>query len=203
MTSSGGVARLAMALVVLAAACSASTKELAVDPPVDGGNAADSSVSEAGTTDGAMASCEGACRSTSIRLDFGEGRGRTLLRAQFGVQTVDGGSSLHAEIHLGGAPACPTSESPTPDYTLVASAIPRTLVGTAATDADGVTAAVFDFKGDLGLPPVTRATRVDLTNVVVDPAAAPAWIAFDLKAQFPEGRADGHVYAAFCESLGQ
>ncbi|HSO39459.1 MAG TPA: hypothetical protein VLT33_43325, partial [Labilithrix sp.] len=144
--------------------------------------------------------CEGACKTTSLVASFG-GLTRPLDRAQFGTQQGDAGAQLHVESHSGGLPACPTAQSPTPTYTLIVSSIPRGAAGGAASAKDGVTSAFFDFKGDLSLPPLTKATSVSVTGLVEDTATPPAWSAFDVTATFKEGTVTGHVYAAYCASL--
>jgi hypothetical protein len=151
-------------------------------------------------SDAAPPGCSGACKTTVLVVDMG-GKTRTLARAQFGTQQGDAGAQLHVEAHLGGEPACPTSTSPTPTYTLIVSSIPRGAAGGKASKSDGVTSAFFDFKGDLGIPPLTRATAVEVVMLLEDTATPPAWSAFDVTATFPEGTVKGHVYAEYCASL--
>lgn len=200
----------ASGLLVVLAACGASTTTAppsTPDPQGDGGSGEGGAIADGGAVDGAdggggPTACEGACKTTSVVADFG-GKVRTLVRAQFGTQAGDAGTELHTESHLGGAAPCPTQQSPTPDYTLIVSAIPRAASGGKVSDNEGVTGAFFDFKGDLGLPPFTKAVSVNLTNVIVDSATPPGWVAFDVKAGFREGNVDGHVYATFCTSLSE
>jgi hypothetical protein len=202
--------RLGLALSVVAAAaivvaCSSSTDAGpgAVVPPAEAG------VAETGTTDDAdaalppeagPATCEGACKKTALVATFGA-LTRSLDRAQFGTQQGDAGAQLHTESHAGGAAECPSQSSPTPSYTLIVSSIPRGAAGGAASEKDGVTSAFFDFKGDLSLPPFTKAKSVKLSALVEDTATPPAWAAFDVTATFAEGSVTGHVYAEYCASL--
>jgi len=165
-------------------------------PAVESGaDAADS-----GIDTGPATGCAGACKTTALVAKFG-GALRTITRAQFGTQAGDAGAQLHAEAHAGGDPACPNASSPTPIYTLIVSSIPRSAPGGTASKSDGVTSAFFDFAGDLGLPPITRATAVTVTALQQDTASPPAWTAFNVTATFAEGSVTGHVYAEYCASL--
>lgn len=210
MSSRRGIAGFAIVsslagAVLLVAACSSneSSGVVAAEPDanapgLDGG--AD------GTEAGSEASapgCQGACKTTSLVVDIG-GTKRPLDRAQVGTQRSDAGApQLHVEAHSGGAPECPTQSSPTPTYTLIVSSIPRGAAGGKASERDGVTSAFFDFKGDLSLPPLTRATSVSVTALLEDTATPPAWSAFDVTATFKEGTVTGHVYAEYCASLSE
>ena len=193
--------------LLLAASCSASSDTSDINGPgnpvPDGGATDASSATDApgSATDGAPSACSGACKTTALTADFG-GKKRVLVRAQFG--TKQGGVTLyHTESHLGGSAACPTQSSPTPDYTLVVSAIPRGSKGKKLSDRDGITGGFFDFKGDLGLPPLTKAVTVYLTVVDEDPATPPKWVAIDVTAGFREGEVKGHLYAEACPSLNE
>ena len=93
--------------------------------------------------------------------------------------------------------------SPTPDYTLIVNAVPRGAVGRKLTERDGVTGAFFDFKGDLGLPPIAKAITMNVTVIGEDSATPPMWVALDVNAGFAEGNVTGHLYAAYCASLSQ
>jgi hypothetical protein len=176
--------------------------------PVDEGG----TITDAGTgtdtasaTDAPAIACEGACKVTAINADFG-GRKRTLVRAQFGTQQGDAGPELHTESHLGGDPACPTMSSPTTDYTLIVTAIPRGAVGQKLSQNDGIKSVFFDFKGDLGLASptgISKSLSVNVTVVAEDPATPPAWVAVDVTAGFTEGTVAGHLYAEYCQSLSQ
>lgn len=165
----------------------------------DGGTA--EAASEA-STDAASSTCEGACKVTSLVVDIG-GKKRTLVRSQFGTQPGDGGTELHTESHLGGAPACPEMNSPSPDYTLIITAVPHGAAGRKLSDRDGVIASFLDFKGDLGLPPATKAVSVNLTVVAADTSSPPKWVAFDVSAMFREGEVKGHLYSEHCTSLNE
>lgn len=191
--------------VVLIAACSSNgdrTGIVATDPDANApgrGSGADS----AAAPDASAPLCEGACQKTALEVDIG-GKKRPLDRAQLGTQRSDAGrAELHVEAHSGGTPECPTQTSPTPTYTLIVSSIPRGAAGGKASKSDGVASAFFDFKGDLGLPPLTKATAVSITSLVEDPATPPAWSAFDVTATFAEGAVTGHIYAAYCASLSE
>ena len=81
--------------------------------------------------------------------------------------------------------------------------VPRGSVGTKLTDRDGVTGAFFDFKGDLGLPPLTQAVSVNVTVVAEDTATPPTWVALDVSTFFREGTVKGHLYAEYCASLNE
>lgn len=191
--------------VLIGVACSSSSESGGVvQPAVDGGGPADGGAFDAADAaipiDAAPSTCEGACKKTALVATFGA-LTRPLDRAQFGTQVGDAGAQLHVESHSGGAPECPSQSSPTPSYTLIVSSIPRGAPGGKATKNEGVTSAFFDFKGDLGLPPFTKATSVAVSALVEDTATPPAWAAFDVTAAFAEGTVTGHVYAAYCASL--
>jgi hypothetical protein len=203
------------AAIVLASAsaCSSSTSNGAAvvpgpgndanAPAEDGGAVADAPAEA--KADAPSSACEGACKTTSLVTDFG-GRKRTLNRAQFGTQQGDAGAQLHTESHLGGSPACPSMQSPTPDYTLIVSSIPRGTAGGKLSERDGVTSAFFDFKSDLGLAApsgITKAVSVSINITAQDTANPPAWIAMDVSAMFREGQVKGHMYAEYCQSLSQ
>ena len=201
--------------IVLLAACSSSPMSVAVSPegggtPVvpgsEGGPVTDAGTdTTVATTDAPATSCDGACKTTSLAADFG-GRKRTLVRAQFGTQQGDAGTELHTESHLGGDPACPTMSSPSPDYTLIVTAIPRGAVGQKLSQNDGIKAVFFDFKADLGLAApsgLSKSLSVNVTVVAEDPATPPAWVAVDVTAGFTEGTVAGHLYAEYCQSLTQ
>jgi hypothetical protein len=202
MISRRGIAACA---VLLLAACSSNepngvgyvAPSDASTPGVDSGPDA----TDAGT-DVSAPGCVGACKTTSLVVDIG-GTKRPLDRAQFGTQQGDAGAQLHVEAHAGGSPECPSQTSPTPTYTLIVSSIPRGAAGGSASKSDGVASAFFDFKGDLGLPPLTKATAVSITSLVEDSANPPAWSAFDVTATFPEGTVTGHIYAEYCASLSE
>lgn len=194
--------------MVMVAACSSSSDSVASSadaagqdgntPSSDAGSGEDTSAPK--TDAPASSTCEGACKVTSLEVDIG-GKKRTLVRAQFGTQQGDGGTELHTESHLGGQPACPQMNSPSPEYTLIVTSVPRGAAGRKLSDRDGVISTFFDFKGDLGLPPFTKAVSVNLTVVGEDTATPPKWVALDVSAMFREGEVKGHLYAEYCDSL--
>jgi hypothetical protein len=197
-------------IVTVACSSSPSTTGGAVAPgpgndanvPADDGGVITDATSEA-KADAPTSACEGACKTTSLDTDYG--RHRTLNRAQFGTQQGDAGSELHTEAHLGGSPACPSTQSPTPDYTLIVSSIPRGK-GSKLSERDGVTSAFFDFKNDLGLAApsgITKSVSVSINVTAQDTADPPAWVAMDVSAMFREGEVKGHMYAEYCPSLSQ
>lgn len=197
---------------LLAVACTSSPSSAVAQYP-DGGGISNPTPEDGSTTDpktdggtdGASSTCEGACKTTSLVVDIG-GKKRTLVRAQFGTQTGDGGAQLHTESHLGGQAGCPSASSPSPDYTLIVTSVPRGAAGKKLSDRDGVASAFFDFKGDLGLAApsgITKALGVTVTIVGEDPATPPAWVALDVVAAFTEGEVKGHLYAEYCGSLTQ
>jgi len=201
--------------LVLLAACSSSPMAVAVSPdgggnpvvPGDEGSVVTDAATDTtvATTDAPATACEGACKTTSLVGDFG-GKKRTLVRAQFGTQPGDAGAELHTESHLGGDPACPTMSSPSPDYTLIVTAIPRGAAGRKLSQNDGIKSVFFDFKGDLGLAApsgISKSLSVNITVVAEDPATPPAWVAVDVTAGFTEGTVAGHLYAEYCQSLSQ
>jgi hypothetical protein len=129
---------------------------------------------------------------------------RELDRSQWGTTQIDGGTGIYLEAHKGGDPACPTSSSPTPDYTLIVSNVPRGASGTKYTMTDGVRVAYFDFKGDQvtdgGGNPIVRATSASVTIVALDPAPQGS-VEVEVDATFPSGTVKGRAFATFCQSL--
>lgn len=187
------------AVLAVAAACSSSSTGGGPEAP---DAAADDAGADAGGGADAGTACDDACRATALTATFGAKSGG-LERAQHGVDHGDAGETLHVEAHHGGDPACPTASSPTPDRTFVLSGVPSAATaGASFTQADGVTAAFLDFKGDV-LPdvPLTKATKVTVKVVAADRASPPAWIALDVDATFAEGNVKGHAYAERCASL--
>ncbi len=144
--------------------------------------------------------CEGPCKVTTGVASFG-GKEISFDRAQFGLDG-DAGSRFRVEAHVGGDPACPTQDSPTPDQTLIVAGIPRGAPGKALTKADGVTATLIDFKGGLlASAKPASATDLLLTVTAQDPAASPQWVGFELQATFPTGAVKAYFYAVRCASL--
>jgi hypothetical protein len=124
-------------------------------PPVD--------ASEADVTSPDSSADASVCTGTRVKLQI---NGKTIAfeRAQFGT-LMSGGK--HIEMHVGGKPACPGQNSPTPDYTLILTEISAT-----QTADQIVRAAFFDFKGDAlqGAPFI--AFRVSLSAVFSGAGAA-------------------------------
>jgi hypothetical protein len=201
--------------LVLLAACSSSPPMVIVAVAPDGGGpvvpgdetaaSSDAATDTKVVTDAPATVCEGACKTTSLVADIG-GKKRTLVRSQMGTQQGDGGVELHTESHLGGDPACPTMSSPSPDYTLIVTAIPRGAAGRKLSQNDGIKSVFFDFKNDLGLAApsgFSKSLSVNITVVAEDPSTPPAWVAVDVTAGFTEGTIAGHFYAEYCASLTQ
>ncbi len=128
----------------------------------------------------------------SLTARFGTRTG-SFDRAQHGVDGADG---VYVEAHYGGDPACPTMSSPTPRRTFVLSGV-RAGRGV-QTEADGVTASLLDFGGDLVSAPVARATAVRVTPREVTPGAS---VSLDVSATFPGGSVEGSFVAPHCASL--
>lgn len=197
---------------VACAACSSTTASVTnsssgdpgteAGPPKDEGGTTISDAGPEATADASPTACEGACKKTTLVADFG-GKKRTLDRAQFGTQPGDGGVAYHSESYAGGAAACPVSGAPQTDYTLIVTNVPRGMVGKKLSDRDGISSTFFDFRNDLGLPPLTKAVGVSLTVTAEDTSASPKWVAFDVTAAFREGEVKGHAYAEFCQSLSE
>lgn len=190
-------------------ACCAVTASAAGCESSDGGAepVEDAAAPEAGSGDVAVAdaaadapaSCEGACRATALTARFGGAQGG-LERAQYGDDRDDAGQpTLHVEAHLGGDPACPNEQSPTPQRTLVLSGVRPGAAGEVRTYEDGARASFLDFQGDLVSAPIVRATAVKVT---FGPSGTD-WVAFELEATFPDGSIVGHVYAERCASLSR
>lgn len=200
------VAGLASVVWGLAIACSSSGESKASDTDAGGGSTEDGAALQDGGTDAsgdvdvAAVTCEGACKKTSLVATFGTVT-RPLDRAQFGLMRTDAGTALYVEAHAGGKPECPSKASPSPDYTLVLSTVPRSSPN--ADASEGITGAFFDFKADFGLPPLVRAKKVAIHALTTDPAPSPKWTAFDVTVAFDEGSVTGHLYAEYCDSLSE
>ncbi|MDB4932345.1 MAG: hypothetical protein JWM10_4829 [Myxococcaceae bacterium] len=131
---------------------------------------------------------------TALAATFGARRAG-FERAQHGVLS-DG--RLIVEAHSGGDPACPTMSSPTPRRTLALRNLRATAEATPQTQADGLTAILFDFGGDLTSAPLVRASAV---RVVPSSYLANGSVSFEVTATFPEGTITGTVVAPHCDSL--
>lgn len=151
-------------------------------PPADGG---------AGPM---LPGCFGDCAQTALAARFGETT-RRLDRAQHGV---DGPGRLHVEAHLGGDPACPNERSPTPRHTLIVRGLRAVGEGAAQTEAEGLSASLLDFTGELTTSPALRATAV---RVMPRAYVAGQGVAFTLTATFASGTLTGSVFAPHCPSL--
>lgn len=177
----------------------------------DGGSSSSSSSGggddDAGTADDSSTGGDALAPNGKTSVDTAMGGVmRTLVRAQFGTETDDAGKPrAHVEAHLGGDPACPSTDpdaaaGAAPQYTLVVSNVPRGAVGDTFTKAaDGVTGAYFDFVGDQ-LPddkPLSQASAVKVTIV----ATTATSFELEVEATFPEGTAKGRIAAEFCQSL--
>lgn len=213
MTSARLLAGAAIACAVAAfVACSDETTS-STPATADAGGASSSSSGGNGGDDDASTGDDSSTRAdapaetgdTSVAANIG-GVVHTLDRAQFGTETDDAGKPrAHVEAHLGGDPACPSSDPDAaagaqPQYTLVVSNLPRGAAGETFTKAaDGVTAAYFDFVGDqlTGPKPLTQATAVKVTIV----ATSATTFEFEVDATFAEGTAKGRIAADFCQSL--
>ncbi|CAN5743591.1 hypothetical protein BH11MYX2_BH11MYX2_16870 [soil metagenome] len=174
-----------IAILVLLAACGD-----------DGG----SSGSDAGPDAqvGGFTSCTGACKTTSVVATFGTIT-KTLDEAYYGITASTG--NIYLEALSGGSGQCPTTASPSEDYTLILSAV----AVPADTTPQSPMSAAFDFVGDL-LPngeihafgTVTTLTPT-AANVPTDPTG---FVAADLTVQFgTDGAMTGHVYAIHCASF--
>jgi predicted small lipoprotein YifL len=131
---------------------------------------------------------------TALAATFGARRAG-FERAQHGV-LADG--RLIVEAHSGGDPACPTMTSPTPRRTLALRNLRATADATPQTQADGLTAVLFDFGGDLTTAPLLRASAV---RVVPSAYMANGSVSFAVTATFSEGTITGTVVAPHCDSL--
>lgn len=138
--------------------------------------------------------CQGACATTALTARFGSRR-RDFERAQYGR---DGDGRILVEAHSGGDPACPTMTSPTPRRTLALRGVRAMADAIPQTQADGVTAVLFDFGGDLTSAPLLRATAV---RVVPRGYAAGGYLSLEVTATFPEGTITGGLFAPHCASL--
>ena len=134
--------------------------------------------------------CTGDCQVTSLRAEFQAVR--VLDHAVFGN---NGDGTLHIESDLGGDGACPSENSPIPDYTLVLGKVAPPN-GTAPTTSSGN---VLDFVGDL----LGGALGAQASTVIVRAVAADGeFVALEVDLEFPNsGTIAGHLYATHCPSL--
>lgn len=165
-------------LVIALAACGGDTPPATPDSGVD-----------AAVDAGVSSPCTGACAQTALTAQFQVTR--VLDQAVYGVNGSD--ATLHVEVHRNGDGACPTQNSPTPDYTLVLGSVPS---GTVPTTSPGN---ILDFVGDLlGGPLGAQATTVAITPVAM---SANEFVALDVDLAFQAGSVVGHLYAMHCNSL--
>ena len=175
--------KLALALVILAACGD------------DGGSASTDAGVDTGT---AFTSCSGECKTTSVTATFSAST-KSLDEAYYGITAST--QKVYLEVLAGGSGACPTSSSPSEDYTLVLSSV------TIPTDAtpQSPTSAAFDFNGDLlpngELHAFGTTTTLTPTNASA-PATTAGFIAADVNVAFgTDGTMSGHLYAIHCASF--
>lgn len=163
-----------------------------------GNDAAPEAATDAGTSGSLPATCDSTCKKLTLDVQVGA-KTDTFARAQFGFN-ADG--TLQVEAHKGGAAACPTQSSPTPDFTAVFANVPFPTSATPITS--GVALSLLDFKGDLTDKPALKAKSVTLTPVaaLADPRAS-AFVAFKVEAPLDDGKIEGHVYATHCASMDE
>jgi hypothetical protein len=150
----------------------------------DAGTPVDAGVVDAGTT----------TTTTTLTMSVGNKTG-PFTRAQHGLEPAGG---LYVEAHFGGAPACPTQTSPTPDRTLIISGLQPLTDGGVMTEADGVRVTLLDFTGALTTLPALKATTVRATAREMNPGVR---VAFALEATFDGGTLTGTFSAEHCTSL--
>lgn len=133
------------------------------------------------------------------------GAGGTALSAVFGSRRAGferaqhgnlAGDRLVVEAHSGGDPACPTMSSPTPRRTLSIRGVRAT--SDPAPQTDGLTAALFDFGGDLTAAPLLRASAV---RVVPSAYLRDGSVSLSVTVTFAEGTITGDLVAPHCDSL--
>jgi hypothetical protein len=194
-------------LVAALAACSDAT--VSTPPPTTDGGAegaapgADASPDAAGDS---LENCDGVCRETQLTVTL-NGKTATFMRAQFGF-TGNPARSLHVEAFVGGDPACPTTNSRTPDHTWILDALPvfqtRALI---ALGAGGMSGSLVDFKGTLVTTPnpaVKFATlQITPRALRVEPRAT-AFVSFEVDGTFEgAGTMKGPVFATHCDSMDE
>ncbi len=128
----------------------------------------------------------------ALTARFGSATG-AFDRAQHGTSGTD---RVYIEAHFGGDPACPTMASPTPRRTLVISGLRATTA--VQTRADGVSATLLDFAGELTSAPLLRATAVTVTPRTVDRGVS---VSVEFSATFEGGTVTGTFTAPHCASL--
>lgn len=182
--------KLLLPLVLVMCACG-------VAPSTDAGSVVDSGF-DAGSVDGGLdAGVDGGVDgglATSLVASFGA-RSAPFDRAQHGLEP-DGG--LYVEAHFGGDPACPNSNSPTPDRTLIISGLRSLTDGGSLSEADGLRVTLLDFSGALTALPFVRATRATASALEVRPGVS---VSFSVAASFDGGSLSGSFSAPHCASL--
>lgn len=202
------IAALGVVLVSASSGACSSTPEAASDASAEA-SAADASTNlpDTGTTSDASppgqdAGCTDSCQKLTLTATYGTAAS-TFERAQFGYDKTGGKvSGLTTEAHVGGAPECPTQNSPTPKRTLIVSGIPLGSAGKTLTKADGVAVTLLDFEGLLTTKPLDKAADAKVT-VIYLPGDAPENVAFDVEATFEQGKVTGHAYVSHCASMDE
>jgi hypothetical protein len=136
---------------------------------------------------------DGGTYNTMLTATFGA-RGGPFDSARHGRQGTNG---IYLEAYLGGDPACPEANSPTPQRTLVLTGL-RTNVTGVQTSATGVRAVLLDFSGGLIATPTARATMVEVTPQEL---GAGTRVRADIRVTFEGGTITGVVDAPWCRSL--
>lgn len=183
-------------------ACSSSSSPVPAGSSSSGGAAAEAGAEagplDAGADGGGGMTCDTACQKTALQLAM-NGKTDTFLRAQFGT-TGKPVKSLHIEAFIGGDLACPANGSKTPDRTAIIDGVVP--FQDATPQADGITGALLDFKGDIVTTanPSVKATRIEVVPV----AMSSAFVALDVTATYANGGTlTGHLYATHCDSMDE
>ena len=156
-------------------------------PGVDAGLTTDAGI-DAGIDGGAMDAGD------RLLVTLGTRSGE-FDRAQYGLQPDAG---LYIEAYFGGDPACPTQTSPTPDRTLIITALHAMPDGGVISYADGLRVTLLDFNGALTTLPFVRATSARATPLSV---TAGTLVVFAIEATFDGGTLQGRFSAEHCASL--
>lgn len=159
--------------------------------------------------------CEGACRENTVAADVGA-RSYPFDVAYYGLthpsRSDSGAWTLYVEAYFGAPAGCPSSDSPTPDRTLIVSNVP--LPDTYPGPEAEVGGALFDFDGAIlaGFP----FARYDSATAVVEtldictecagqqpPSDPDGFVALDVTISLEDGGGEvtGHIFATHCDSL--
>ncbi len=140
--------------------------------------------------DGDAAMCTGNQCLTDITAMFTTTQKLDL--AYYGV--IFDTKNLRVEAYSRATRDCPTSTSPTPDYTLIVNEVrPMQMSSPQAT------ANILDFKGDLlGGPLGLAATSVMVMRIAYQKDGP---IELEVMLEFSSGTVMGHIYATHCDSL--